>query len=242
MSIVRLQSVRKRYGQLEVLNDISLEVEAGSVVVIIGRSGSGKSTLLRCINGLEPIQEGTIEVNGRPVTRNENALRALRRDVGFVFQSFNLFPHLTVERNLTIGLTVVRKTPLAEAKVIAENALRQVGLLDKRYEYPDRLSGGQQQRVAIARCLALSPRLMLFDEVTSALDPELKGEVLKVIADLARAGMTMILVTHEMQFARSVADRIIFMHRGGIWEAGPPADLFAAPQTAELKQFIATSL
>lgn len=242
MSIVRLQSVRKRYGALEVLNGISLEVEAGSVVVIIGRSGSGKSTLLRCINGLEPIQGGTIEVNGRPVTRNETALRALRRDVGFVFQSFNLFPHLTVERNLTIGLTVVRKIALAEAKTIAENALRQVGLLDKRYEYPDRLSGGQQQRVAIARCLALSPRIMLFDEVTSALDPELKGEVLKVIADLARAGMTMILVTHEMQFARSVADRIIFMHRGGIWEAGAPADLFAAPQTAELKQFIATSL
>jgi polar amino acid transport system ATP-binding protein len=242
MSIVRLTSVRKSYGPLPVLNDVSLEVEQGSVVVIIGRSGSGKSTLLRCINGLEAIQGGEISVNGKPVTRNEAALRVLRREVGFVFQSFNLFPHLTVERNITIGLTVVRKMKLAEAKRIAEDALRQVGLLDKRDVYPDRLSGGQQQRVAIARCLALSPQVMLFDEVTSALDPELKGEVLKVIADLARQGMTMILVTHEMQFARSVADRIIFMHTGRIWEAGPPADVFASPQTAELKQFIATSL
>jgi polar amino acid transport system ATP-binding protein len=242
MSIVRLTSVHKRYGSLEVLNDVSLEVERGSVVVIIGRSGSGKSTLLRCINGLEPIQGGEIHVNGKPVTRQEAQLRALRQEVGFVFQSFNLFPHLTVERNVTIGLTVVRRMPHDKARQIAEGALRQVGLLEKRNVYPDHLSGGQQQRVAIARCLALSPKVMLFDEVTSALDPELKGEVLKVIADLAKDGMTMVLVTHEMQFARSVADRIVFMHQGKVWESGPPAELFASPRTAELRQFIATSL
>src|SRR5690606_18372930 len=167
------------------------------------RSGSGKSTMLRCINGLEPIQGGEIRVNGKAVTRDDAALRLLRREVGMVFQSYNLFPHLTVERNITIGLTIVRKVPLNEAKAIAERVLERVGLLDKRYAYPDHLSGGQQQRVAIARCLALSPQVILFDEVTSALDPELKGEVLKVIADLAREGMTMLLVTHEMQFARS---------------------------------------
>jgi polar amino acid transport system ATP-binding protein len=242
MSIVSLASVRKQFGPLQVLNDVSLDVERGSVVVIIGRSGSGKSTLLRCINGLEAIQGGRIEVNGRTLSRDEAALRAVRQEVGFVFQSFNLFPHFTVERNITIGLTVVRRMPLAEAREVAERALRQVGLIEKRDVYPDHLSGGQQQRVAIARCLALSPKVMLFDEVTSALDPELKGEVLKVIADLAKEGMTMILVTHEMNFARSVADRILFMNQGRIWEEGPPDEIFGAPRTAELKQFIATSL
>ena len=242
MSIVRLTSVRKTYGPLEVLKDVSLDVARGSVVGVIGRSGSGKSTMLRCINGLEAIQGGEIRVNDKPVSRDERALRALRQEVGFVFQSFNLFPHLTVERNVTIGLTVVRKMPLAAAREIADQALRQVGLIEKKNAYPDQLSGGQQQRVAIARCLALSPKVILFDEVTSALDPELKGEVLKVIADLAKEGMTMILVTHEMQFARSVADRIVFMHQGKIWEEGPPAELFGAPRTPELKQFIATSL
>ncbi|MCO5092920.1 amino acid ABC transporter ATP-binding protein [Bosea sp. (in: a-proteobacteria)] len=242
MSIVQLTSVRKSYGGFEVLKGVTLSVARGSVVVVIGRSGSGKSTMLRCINGLEKIQGGEITVNGKPVLPDEKALRALRRDIGFVFQSFNLFPHLTVERNITIGLTVVRGMALAEARTIAENALRQVGLLEKRDAYPDHLSGGQQQRVAIARCLALSPKVMLFDEVTSALDPELKGEVLKVIADLAQQGMTMILVTHEMQFARSVADHVVFMHEGLIWEEGPPATLFSQPGTPELKQFIATSL
>jgi polar amino acid transport system ATP-binding protein len=242
MSIVQLKSVCKRYGALEVLNDVSLDVDRGSVIVVIGRSGSGKSTMLRCINGLEPIQSGAIEVNGRLLRRDEASLRALRQEVGFVFQSFNLFPHLTVERNITIGLTVVRKMPRAEARQIAEDALRQVGLLEKRNAYPDHLSGGQQQRVAIARCLALTPKVMLFDEVTSALDPELKGEVLKVIADLAKAGMTMILVTHEMQFARQVADRVVFMNRGKVWESGAPEELFARPTTPELKQFITTSL
>jgi polar amino acid transport system ATP-binding protein len=242
MSIVRLTSVCKRYGALEVLKDVSLDVARGSVVGVIGRSGSGKSTMLRCINGLEAIQGGEIQVDDKKVSRDERALRALRQEVGFVFQSFNLFPHLTVERNITIGLTVVRKMKLSDAKEIADQALRQVGLSEKKAAYPDQLSGGQQQRVAIARCLALSPKVMLFDEVTSALDPELKGEVLKVIADLAKAGMTMILVTHEMQFARSVADQIVFMHHGKVWEEGPPSDLFGAPQTPELKQFIATDL
>jgi polar amino acid transport system ATP-binding protein len=242
MSIVSLKSIRKSYGSLEILKDVSLDVERGSVVVIIGRSGSGKSTMLRCINGLEPIQGGEIRVGDKPVLRDEKSLRELRREIGFVFQSFNLFPHLTVERNITIGLTVVRHMPLAQAREIAERALRRVGLIEKRDVYPDHLSGGQQQRVAIARCLALNPQVMLFDEVTSALDPELKGEVLKVIEELAKEGLTMILVTHEMQFARSVADRVIFMHQGKIWEEGPPAEIFGAPKTPELKQFIATSL
>ena len=238
MSVVRLSSVTKRFGALEVLRNISMEVERGTVVSIIGRSGSGKSTLLRCVNGLEPIQSGVIEVNGKQVTRDERALRRLRQEVGFVFQSFNLFPHLSVERNITIGLTVVQKKPMDEARAIAERVLRQVGLIEKLKAYPDQLSGGQQQRVAIARCLALSPAVMLFDEVTSALDPELKGEVLRVISDLARGGMTMILVTHEMNFARSVSDVLMFMNEGRIWESGPPAKLFGSPETPELRQFV----
>jgi len=198
--------------------------------------------MLRCINGLEPIDAGEIVVNGRALTRDERALRALRQEVGFVFQSFNLFPHLTVERNITIGLTVVKKMPLAQAKEIAATVLGKVGLSEKLESYADELSGGQQQRVAIARCLALSPKVMLFDEVTSALDPELKGEVLKVIEELAREGMTMILVTHEMQFARSVADEIVFMHEGRVWERGAPDRIFTAPTTPELRQFVASTL
>ena len=242
MAVVSLTRVCKRFGALEVLRDVSLDVEGGSVVVVIGRSGSGKSTMLRCINGLEPIDAGEIVVNGRALTRDERALRALRQEVGFVFQSFNLFPHLTVERNITIGLTVVKKMPLPEAKEIAARVLGKVGLSEKLESYADELSGGQQQRVAIARCLALSPKVMLFDEVTSALDPELKGEVLKVIEELAREGMTMILVTHEMQFARSVADEIVFMHEGRVWERGAPDRIFTAPTTPELRQFVASTL
>ena len=238
MSIVRLSSVTKRFGALEVLKNVSMEVERGTVVSVIGRSGSGKSTLLRCVNGLEPIQSGAIEVNGKLVTRDERELRRLRQEVGFVFQSYNLFPHLSVERNITIGLTVVKRKTLEEARTIAERVLSQVGLSDKLKSYPDELSGGQQQRVAIARCLALSPKVMLFDEVTSALDPELKGEVLRTISDLARSGMTMILVTHEMQFARSVSDVLMFMNEGRIWESGPPAKMFGAPETPELRQFV----
>ena len=241
MAVVSLRRVSKRFGALEVLRDVSLDVERGSVVVVIGRSGSGKSTMLRCINGLEPINGGEIVVNDRALTRDERALRALRQEVGFVFQSFNLFPHLTVERNITIGLTVVKKMPMARAKEIAATVLGKVGLSDKLASYADELSGGQLQRVAIARCLALQPQVMLFDEVTSALDPELKGEVLKVIEELARDGMTMILVTHEMQFARSVADRIVFMNEGRVWESGPPDEIFANPKTPELRQFVAST-
>jgi polar amino acid transport system ATP-binding protein len=225
-----------------VLRDVSLEVEPGSVVVLIGRSGSGKSTLLRCINGLETIQSGEIRVGEHVLSPKPGPLRALRQEVGIVFQGYNLFPHLNVERNITIGLTVVQKRTLAEAREIAARVLGQVGLLDKRNAYPDQLSGGQQQRVAIARSLALSPKVMLFDEVTSALDPELKGEVLRVIAQLAREGMTMLLVTHEMQFARSIADVIVFMHEGQIWEMGPPDQIFTNPQRQELRQFITTDL
>jgi len=242
MAVVSLTRVCKRFGALEVLRDVSLDVEGGSVVVVIGRSGSGKSTMLRCINGLEPIDAGEIVVNGRALTRDERALRQLRQEVGFVFQSFNLFPHLTVEHNITIGLTVVKKMPLPQAKEIAARVLGKVGLSEKLESYADELSGGQQQRVAIARCLALSPKVMLFDEVTSALDPELKGEVLKVIEELAREGMTMILVTHEMQFARSVADEIVFMHEGRVWERGAPDRIFTAPTTPELRQFVASTL
>jgi len=240
--VVSLKGVVKKFGDLVVLDDVTLGVTRGRVLVIIGRSGSGKSTLLRCINGLEPIQAGEISVNGLPLVRDERALRTLRQQVGFVFQSFNLFPHLSVERNITIGLTVVKKKPLEEAREIAAKALAKVGLLEKLHAYPDELSGGQQQRVAIARCLALSPTVILLDEVTSALDPELKGEVLKVIEELARDGMTMLLVTHEMQFARSVADVVVFMNKGRIWEMGPPQQIFGDPKTPELRQFVNTTL
>ena len=242
MSFLQLTSACKSFGLLRVLRNVSLGVEQGSVVVVIGRSGSGKSTLLRCINGLETLDSGEIRIGDRLLTRDDRTLRTLRQEIGIVFQGYNLFPHLDVERNVTIGLTVVQKRPLHEARQIAERVLEQVGLLDKRNAYPDELSGGQQQRVAIARSLALSPKLMLFDEVTSALDPELKGEVLRVIARLAQEGMTMMLVTHEMGFARSVADLVVFMHQGEIWETGPPEQILTAPQTPELRRFIATEL
>lgn len=241
-AVVRMTGVCKRYGPLQVLTDVSLEVESGSTVVLIGRSGSGKSTLLRCINGLEVAQSGEILVGQHRLSQNEKALRALRQEVGIVFQSYNLFPHLTVERNVTVGLTVVQKRPMAEARQIAERVLDQVGLLDKRHAYPDQLSGGQQQRVAIARSLSLSPKVMLFDEVTSALDPELKGEVRHVIERLSREGMAMVLVTHELQFARSVADLVVFIHQGRIWEKGPPDQILSSPQTPELQQFIVSDL
>jgi len=191
VSLIEIENVYKSYGQLEVLRDVSLNVETGEIIAIIGRSGSGKSTLLRCINGLEPIQSGTIRFDGEQVNALDTNLRQLRQKVGIVFQSFNLFPHMTVERNITVALTVVKKVPLVQANEIARNVITQVGLADKLNAYPDMLSGGQQQRVAIARSLAMSPKLMLFDEITSALDPELIGEVLRVLANLAKDGMTM---------------------------------------------------
>jgi polar amino acid transport system ATP-binding protein len=240
MSVVRLSRVHKSFGSLAVLKDVSFSVERATVVALIGRSGSGKSTLLRCINGLETIDSGEIEVAGKKLARDDLHLRRLRQEVGIVFQGYNLFPHLTVERNITLALTVVKKMARAEAREIAEQVLAQVDLGEKIDAYPEQLSGGQQQRVAIARSLAMSPKVMLFDEVTSALDPELKEEVLRVMERLAADGMTMILVTHEMGFARKVADEVIFMHDGRIHESGPPARLFAAPSTPELKQFVSS--
>ncbi len=242
MSLVDIQNITKRYGQLTVLDGVSLSVQPGEIISVIGRSGSGKSTLLRCINGLEPIQGGTISVEGEVVNDPKTDLRKLRQKVGIVFQSFNLFPHLSVERNITLAPTVVKKLPPAEARKLAVDALAQVGLSDKIDAYPDQLSGGQQQRVAIARSLAMQPKVMLFDEITSALDPELIGEVLKVLEQLAKNGMTMLLVTHEMGFARNVGTRVIFMHQGKIWEQGPPAQVLGNPQTPEMKSFLGSVL
>lgn len=242
MSLIEIENVHKSYGQLEVLRGVSLNIDEGEIVAVIGRSGSGKSTLLRCINGLEPIQSGTIRFDGEQVNTPETNLRELRQKVGIVFQSFNLFPHLTAERNITLALTVVKKTPLPLARKIAREVIAQVGLEDKLTAYPDMLSGGQQQRVAIARSLAMSPKLMLFDEITSALDPELIGEVLRVLANLAKDGMTMMLVTHEMGFARNVADRLVFMHDGEIWEEGPARALLDEPKTPELSSFLGSVL
>ncbi len=241
--IVRIENVVKEFGPLRVLDGVGFDVARGQTVAVVGRSGSGKSTLLRCIAGLETVQGGRIEVCGHEVGVPGSAARAqLRRDVGMVFQSYNLFPHLTVERNITLALTLVKKESKEAARKRAADVLALVGLTDKLRSYPEQLSGGQQQRVAIARSLALQPQVMLFDEVTSALDPELTAEVLAVMEDLARRGMTMISVTHEMGFARRVADLVVFMHQGKVWEIGPTADLFANPKTAEFKQFVGSEL
>ncbi|WP_020698147.1 amino acid ABC transporter ATP-binding protein [Reyranella massiliensis] len=242
-AVVRVRDVIKEFGPLRVLDGVGFEVTRGQTVAIVGRSGSGKSTLLRCVAGLETIQGGSIEVCGHSVGRPGSAARAqLRRDVGMVFQSYNLFPHLTVERNITLALTLVKKQSRDDARKRAAEVLGLVGLTDKLGAYPEQLSGGQQQRVAIARSLALQPQVMLFDEVTSALDPELTAEVLGVMEDLAQRGMTMITVTHEMGFARRVADLVVFMHQGKVWEIGPTAELFANPRTAEFRQFVGSEL
>ena len=238
MPLVQIEEVHKSFGSLHVLKKIDLDVEKGEDVMLIGRSGSGKSTLLRCINGLEPIEKGDIWVDGDHVNGKKTDLKLLRQKVGIVFQSFNLFPLLTVERNITLAPMVVKKMSQEEATDITHNVLRLVGLEDKIRAYPDELSGGQQQRVAIARSLAMQPKLMLFDEITSALDPELIGEVLKVLESLAEQGMTMILVSHEMGFARKVADRVVFLHEGEIWETGSADQMFDKPQTPELQVFI----
>ena len=237
--IVRIQGLRKSYGTHEVLKGIDLEVQPGEVIAIIGKSGSGKSTLLRCVNGLEVFQQGTLEVDGQPLKQGDaKAMRALRQHVGMIFQSFNLFPHLTVGKNVMLAPTLVKKTAGVEAEARARKLLQRVGLGEKFEAWPDQLSGGQQQRVAIARALAMQPSVMLCDEITSALDPELVGEVLKVVESLAEEGMTLLMVTHEMNFARKVADRVVFMHAGRIHEMGSPQQLFGAPQTAELRQFL----
>ena len=242
MSLVRIEALYKRFGALEVLKGVDLAVEIGEVVAIIGRSGSGKSTLLRCVNALEAFDDGRIEVDGRVVDPHHPDLRRLRQDVGMVFQQFNLFPHYTAGRNVMLAPMVVKKLPEVDAERIAREKLAQVGLSEKFDSYPDKLSGGQQQRVAIARALAMVPKVLLCDEITSALDPELVGEVLQVIARLAGDGMTMLIVTHEMRFAREVADRVVFMHEGRVWETGPPDQIFSAPTTPELQQFLRSLL
>jgi polar amino acid transport system ATP-binding protein len=238
MSLVEIAGVEKRFGEHVVLRGIDLAIEAGEVVAIIGRSGSGKSTLLRCINGLERYDGGSITVAGQRVDARSAHIGDLRQIVGMVFQSFNLFPHLTVGRNVTLAPRIVKRMGTGPAEAIARARLAQVGLAEKYDAYPETLSGGQQQRVAIARALAMSPQLLLCDEITSALDPELVGEVLLVLAGLAAEGMTMILVTHEMRFAREVCSRLVFMHQGKIHESGPPERLFSAPETPELQGFL----
>ena len=238
MSLLNVTALHKYYGDNHVLKGIDLRVEEGEVVAIIGRSGSGKSTFLRTLNGLESINDGVIEVDGEYIDAARADLRSLRQKVGMVFQQFNLFPHLTVGENVMLAPQVVKKTPRAEAERIARQMLERVGLAEKFDAYPERLSGGQQQRVAIARALAMSPKVLLCDEITSALDPELVNEVLAVVKQLASEGMTLIMVTHEMRFAREVGDKLVFMHHGKVHEIGAPKELFAAPQTEELRNFI----
>jgi ABC-type polar amino acid transport system ATPase subunit len=236
--VVKVKNIHKYFGHLHVLKDLSLDVAKGEVVVIIGPSGSGKSTLLRCLNYLEPVQSGEIWIDGIRLDHHRTNIRAVRAEVGIVFQSFNLFPHLTAIRNVMLAPVVVRRRPDAEVRKEALAMLAKVGLQDKVDAYPSQLSGGQQQRVAIARALAMQPKLMLFDEVTSALDPELVREVLDVMKQLARDGMTMIVVTHEMGFAREVADRVIFMDEGRIVEEGSAEALFERPQSQRTKEFL----
>lgn len=238
--VVRVQGLRKRFGPNEVLKGIDLEVTRGEVVTIIGRSGSGKSTLLRCVNGLETFEEGALSVDSRPLRHGDAAaMRALRQWVGMIFQGFNLFPHLSVGRNVMLAPSLVHRRPGRDGEAVARRLLERVGLAEKFDAWPDQLSGGQQQRVAIARALAMEPGVLLCDEITSALDPELVGEVLRVVESLAAEGMTLMMVTHEMGFARKVSDRVVFMHAGRIHEVGPPEQIFGAPQTPELRQFLA---
>ncbi|MGU3422907.1 amino acid ABC transporter ATP-binding protein [Methylobacterium sp. D54C] len=240
-AVVKLTNVHKSFGALQVLNGVSFVVGRGEVVAIIGQSGSGKSTALRCINALETIQSGSIEVCNHAIHEPTLDKRALRQAVGIVFQGYNLFPHLTALENVTLAPTCVKGVKAREAKDLAMACLAQVGLAEKADHYPEQLSGGQQQRVAIARSLAMQPQVMLFDEVTSALDPQLTGEVLKVMEDLARGGMTMILVTHEMGFARKVANTVIYMRQGRVWETLPGRHL-ADAKTPELRDFVASEL
>lgn len=247
--IIEIQNLSKSYGPVQVLHDVSLTVATGEVVVIIGASGSGKSTLIRCINGLERFGAGAIAVDGSRLIpseaqgrRNAGELKDIRREVGMVFQQFNLFPHKTVLENVSLAPIQVRKWQKSRAEKTAMRLLERVGLRDHIHKYPGQLSGGQQQRVAIARSLAMEPRVMLFDEPTSALDPEMVGEVLEVMRGLAREGMTMIIVTHEMGFAREVADRVIYIDHGRVLEEGPPAAIFDNPRQDRTKLFLSRVL
>ncbi|WP_110970516.1 MULTISPECIES: amino acid ABC transporter ATP-binding protein [Pseudomonas] len=238
MPLVRVSALHKYYGNNHVLKGVDLSIEQGEVVAIIGRSGSGKSTLLRTLNGLESINDGVIEVDGEYLDAARADLRSLRQKVGMIFQQFNLFPHLSVGENVMLAPQLVKKTSNADARKLAQQMLDRVGLGNRFDAYPDQLSGGQQQRVAIARALAMSPKVLLCDEITSALDPELVSEVLSVVRELAREGMTLVMVTHEMRFAREVGDKLVFMHQGKVHEMGDPKVLFDAPQTPELANFI----
>jgi polar amino acid transport system ATP-binding protein len=251
-AILRLDRIDKSFGRLQVLRDVTLEVRKGEVVCIIGPSGAGKSTLLRCINHLETVDSGTIYFEGQPVYRYvkagrivvdpERRIEEIRSHIGMVFQSFNLFPHMTALGNVMEAPVYVRRDPVEAARKRAHAELRRVGISEKANNYPHQLSGGQQQRVAIARALAMDPKVMLFDEATSALDPELVGEVLRVMRQLAAEGMTMVVVTHEMGFARDVADRVVFMADGVIVEEGHPQQIFSAPRADRTRQFLQTIL
>ena len=240
--MVRLEQVRKSFGDLVVLDGIDLEVSAGDVLVVIGPSGSGKSTLLRCVNLLEPVDSGRIFLEGKEITGKRVDVSEVRSNVGIVFQQFNLFPHLRVIDNLTLAARHVRKRPRAQAEASAHELLQRVGLEEKARQFPHQLSGGQQQRVAIARALMMNPHVMLFDEVTSALDPELVGEVLVVMRDLAKDGMTMLVVTHEMQFAREVGDHLVFMDHGRIVEEGKPVEVLDHPKEDRTRRFLNRTL
>ncbi|MEP3277490.1 MAG: amino acid ABC transporter ATP-binding protein [Stappiaceae bacterium] len=249
--ILEIKNLHKRFGAVEVLKGIDLTMQQGDVVSLIGSSGSGKTTLLRCVNLLEEYEGGVVAVNGEQIGYTEKSGRRVRRSekeiarqramTGMAFQHFNLFPHMTAIKNVMLGLVKTRGTPKDEAYSIAEKWLKRVGMLDRKDYFPGQISGGQQQRVAIARAIAMNPKLMLFDEVTSALDPELVNEVLAVIKDLAKDGMTMLLVTHEMQFAHDVSSRVVFMEDGRIGEEGPPAQLFKVPKSERLKAFLKSS-
>lgn len=239
-SLLEIRNLTKRYGENTVLRDLSFTVRRGEVIVVLGPSGCGKSTLLRCINALEPIQGGEILLGGEVIDRSPAGLPALRRRIGMVFQSYELFPHMTVMENILLAPCKALGAKKEDAKAEAETLLRRVGLWEKRDSYPRELSGGQKQRVAIVRALCMHPEVLLFDEVTAALDPEMVREVLDVVLDLAREGKTMVIVTHEMQFARAIADRLLFLEDGKIAEEAAPEDFFTAPKTERAKKFLKT--
>jgi polar amino acid transport system ATP-binding protein len=239
---VSVSGLTKRFGDNEVLRDVDLTIDLHNVVCLIGASGSGKSTLLRCLNLLEPVDAGTIVIDGETVTNHKVDVNALRRRIGIVFQSFNLFPHMTVMQNITLAPRKTRGLSKQEAEARAHELLERIGLLDKADEFPDRLSGGQQQRVAIVRALAMDPKLMLLDEITSALDPQLVADVLELVCELAESGMTMVVATHEMSFAREVADKVCFLDAGSILEEGPPGEIFSSPREPRTRAFLARVL